>query len=130
MAGQDQEVQDPVQRDQPQHVAIPERAAAQRHGHVLPAWRELFGRLVGRAQYQPGIAAQAPVPAHAVRVASEQAVLAAQRGGIGAEQLVPVQPAADQLIAQLGEVAPELLRAGRRHRPGRRFASHRSASPQ
>jgi hypothetical protein len=55
-------------------------------------------RLTGRAQRDPRVAAQAAVPAQAVRLAGEQAIFVAQPGGIGAEQLVAVQAAADQLM--------------------------------
>jgi hypothetical protein len=69
--GQYQEVEQPVHGDQPQHVAVPQRPAAQRHDDLVPLRRELDGGLAGRGQRDPRIAAQAPVPAQAVRLPGE-----------------------------------------------------------
>jgi hypothetical protein len=94
-------VNDPLGGDEPQDVPVPQRLAAQRQGDIGSFRRVLRRGLAGRGQRDPGVAAQAPVPAQPVRLAGEQVVLLAQRGGVGAEQFVPVQPAADQLVTQL-----------------------------
>jgi len=112
---QDQEVERTVHRDQPQDVTVTQRLASQRQGYVVPRGRVLPGRMLRRGERDPGVAAQAPVPAQAPRLPGEQLVFGPQRGRVRAEDLVALQPAADQLVAQLRAEAARLLGPRRRH---------------
>jgi hypothetical protein len=122
--GQHEEVQQPVQGDQPQHVAVPERAAAQRQYHVRLARRVLGAGLAGRAQRHPRVAAQAAIPAQAVTLPGVQAILGAQPRGIGAEQFVAVQATPDQLVPKLQAVSPRTLGPRRQHQLTPALISH------
>ena len=110
-------MQDPIDGDEAEHVAVAKGAAAQRQVEVLAVGRERPRRMFGRGERHPGVAAKAAVPAQTIVLTNEQAVLGPDVGGIGAYQLVAVQSAPDQLVAQLRQVAPRLLGARR----GRRF---------
>ena len=112
---QDQEVKQPVHGDQPQDVAVAQRLAPQRQHDLVPGRRVLPGGMLRRGERQPGVAAHAPVPAQAARLPGEQLVLGTQRGRVRAQDLVAVQPAADQLVAQLRAEAARLLGPRRRH---------------
>ena len=127
---QDQEVEHPVHGDQPQDVAVAQRLAPQRQHDLVPGRRVLPGGMLRRGERQPGIAAQAPVPAQAARVPGEQLVLGTQRGRVRAQDLVAVQPAADQLVAQLRPEAARPLGPRRRHvRRRRRTGIHGTHHP-
>jgi hypothetical protein len=112
---QDQEVERTVHRDQPQDVTVAQRLASQRQHDLVPCGRVLPGRMLRRGERDPRVAAQAAVPAQAARFPGEQLILGAQRGRVRAQDLVAVQPAADQLIAQLRAEAAWLLGPRRRH---------------
>jgi hypothetical protein len=127
---QHQEVEQPVQGDQPQDVAVAQRLAPERQHDLVPGRRVLPDRMLRRGERQPGVAAHAPVPAQAARFPGEQLVLGTQRGRVRAEDLVAVQPAVDQLVAQLRPEAARLLGSRRRHvRRRRRTGVHRHLSP-
>ena len=83
--GQDQEMQNPVDGDQPQDVPVAQRPAAQREGDLLARRRVPPGRLAGRAQHHPGVAAQAPVPAQPARLPGEEVIAAPKFGRVRAE---------------------------------------------
>ena len=127
---QDQEVERTVHGDQPQDVAVAQRLAPQRQHDLVPGRRVLPGGMLRRGERQPGVAAQAPVPAQAARVPGEQLVLGTQRGRVRAQDLVAVQPAADELVAQLRAEAARLLGPRRRHVRRRRSTGvHLDRSP-
>jgi len=130
---QDQEVKRAVHGDQPQDVAVAQGLAPQRQHDLVPGRRVPPGGLVRRGERQPRVAAQAPVPAQAARLPGEQLVLGAQRGRVRAQDLVAVQPAVDQLVAQLRAEAARLLGPRRRHVRRRRSIGvhlHHHPSPQ
>ena len=104
-----------VHGDQPQDVAVAQRLAPQRQDDLVPRRRVLPDGMLRRGERQPRVAAHAPVPAQAARLAGEHLVLGAQLGRLRAQDLVAVQPAADQLVAQLRAEAPRLLGSRRRH---------------
>jgi hypothetical protein len=112
---QEQEVQDAVQGDQAQDVTVAQWLAPQRQHDLVPGRRVLPGGMLRRGERQPRVAAQASVPAQAARLPGEQFVLGAQRGRVRAQDLVAVQPAIDQLVAQLRAEAVRLLSPRRRH---------------
>ena len=95
---QDHEVHNALQGDKPQDVAVAQRLASQRQGHLIPRWRVLVRGVVRPGERYPRVTAKAPVPAQAARLTSEQLIFGPQRGRVRAEQLVAVQSAADQLI--------------------------------
>jgi hypothetical protein len=112
---QDQEVERTVHRDQPQDVTVAQRLASQRQGYLVPCGRVPPGRMLRRGESDPGVTAQAPVPAQAARFPGKQLVLGPQRGRVRAQDLVALQPAADQLVAQLRAEAARLLGPRRSH---------------
>jgi hypothetical protein len=128
--GQDQEVQDTVDGDQPQDIAVAQRLAPQRQADVVPRGRVLPGGMIRRGKRQPRVAPHAPVPAQAARLAGEDLILGPQLGRLRAQDLVTVQPAVDQLVAQLRAEAPWLLGSRRRYvSPGRTITAHRAHHP-
>ena len=63
----------------------------------LERGRVLARRLAGRGERQPAVAAQAAMPPGALHLAGEGLVLGAQLGRVEPDELVPAQPADQQL---------------------------------
>ena len=108
---EDEEVNHPVERDQTEHVPVPEWAAPQRQLDLVASrWEPVRWRF-GRRQWQPRIAPEAPVPPQAVRLTNQQVILPAHFCCICADEFVAVETAADELPAQFGSKAPGPLGA-------------------
>jgi len=105
--GEDDEVQRAVDRDQPQHDLVAQRAPAERQLELVAAGRERPRRRRRRRQGDPAVAAQAAVPAGPVVARpGEDRVLRAQLRGVGPREQVPAGAARDQLPVQARDVAP------------------------
>jgi hypothetical protein len=127
---ENQEVNHAFQGDQAQDVAIAQRPAPQRQHDVVPGRKVLPGGMGRRGQHEPGVAAQTAVPAQAVLLPHDQLVFRPQLRRVGAEQLMTVQPAADQLVPQLrAETAGVLGPRGQRHVGSRSARAHRHSLP-
>lgn len=92
-------MQEPIQGDQAQHVAVPQRSSPQRQGDLGPLGEMLASRRSRRWQHNPGIAAHAAIPAKPIpQFPHEQAINRSDLGHVGTDQLMAAQPATDQLV--------------------------------
>ena len=85
-------------------AACPGAAARSTRGRAGACAR----RLGGRGERQPAVAAQAAVPPGALHLAGEGLVLGAQLGRVEPDELVPAQPADQQLPMEPGPEAARL----------------------
>ena len=100
-------MQRPVGSDQPQHDLVAQRLAAQRQLDLVTFGHARARRRRWRLERQPAVAAQAAVPAHAIALARQRGVGAADVGRVGAREHVPPPPARQQLV---GAPRPSALR--------------------
>src|SRR5205807_2093314 len=97
-----------IDRDQAQHDAVAERLPTRGHLDLVPARRMGPRRLTRRRQRQPAVAAQAAVPAEAAGIAREDGVLRPELGRVEADELVPLEPADEQLVVEALAEPPRL----------------------
>ena len=112
---QHDEVKRAIERDHAQHDLVAQRLAAQRQLDLLALGRMLARGRRRRRERQPAVAAQAAIPARAVRVLARERARPASRSsrGVGADQLVAAHAADQQLPVQPRAKAARRLRAGR-----------------
>src|SRR5581483_5586130 len=91
------------------HDAIPERLAAPRKGDLLARRQRLPRRGGRRVERQPRVAADTPVPPHSTLLAHDDRIFRPDPRDVGAEQLVPGEPADDQLPVELRPEPVRLL---------------------
>jgi hypothetical protein len=110
--GEDEEVEGAVDRDQPQHDPIAERPPPQGQLDLVALGRVAAAAIPIPRKRHPGIAAQAPVPAHALDLAGDDRVPGTKLGSIGADQLVAPDPADQELVVEARAKAPRARHAG------------------
>ena len=98
---QDDEVDNPVEGNQAQHVEVSKWPASKRQLDLGALGWEPAGRRSRRSHGQPRVAPEAPVPTQAVGFADQNLVLGAHLSSVCADKLVAVEPTAEELPPQL-----------------------------
>src|SRR5947208_1869847 len=91
----------------------PKGLAAKRELELFPGGREAARRRFRAREREPAVAAETPVPAHTVLLAGEDRVLRPQLGCVHTQELVPANPAHEELVVEPRHEAARLLRPGR-----------------
>src|SRR5919201_415811 len=112
-AGEHDEVQRAIDRDQTQHDLVAQRLATQRQLEFFPRRQHAARRPQRRFERHPAVAAHTAIPAQTILLEGDDRVLRPQLLDVGAEEGVAADAAHEQLPVETRKVAPRLLRPGR-----------------